>query len=141
MSDSASEQLSLDAARRIALAAQGFAGPRPSGPADACVVLRVIDRVGVLQLDSTNVLCRSHYLPVLGDRLVARVDLKADRPSSALLVRSADAEPGAGREVADELGAELRMLATWLELDRVLVAGPGNLGQALAQVRAVATGP
>lgn len=41
------------------------------------------------------------------------------------------AEPRAGRQVAGELGAELRLLATWLELDRVLVAGPGNLGPAL----------
>jgi uncharacterized protein YcaQ len=83
-----------------------------------------------------------YVLPfLLGDTLVARVDLKADRPNSALLVRSAHAEQGAGREVAGELGEELRQLAAWLELDRVMVAGPGNLGPALAQVRAVATGP
>ncbi|MBV8393844.1 MAG: YcaQ family DNA glycosylase [Alphaproteobacteria bacterium] len=64
MTGARSRKLSAAAARRIALAAQGFGAPRPDGQTNLGHVRRAIDRVGLLQIDSVNVLTRAHYLPL-----------------------------------------------------------------------------
>jgi uncharacterized protein YcaQ len=77
-----------------------------------------------------------YVLPfLLGDELVGRVDLKADRANRALLVQNSWTEPGVyEREVAAELMEELRLMASWLELDRIVVTGRGDLGPTLQQL-------
>ena len=79
-----------------------------------------------------------YVLPfLLGDRLVARVDLKADRQAGLLRIPAAWVEPPpagpAGRghpspgEVAEALAAELHRLAGWLELAGVAAPERGDL--------------
>ncbi|MDY7102289.1 MAG: crosslink repair DNA glycosylase YcaQ family protein [Actinomycetota bacterium] len=77
-----------------------------------------------------------YVLPfLLGEDLVGRVDLKADRSAGSLLVQAAWAEPGVDHhEVAGELLEELRLMADWLELDEVVVTGRGDLAPTLARL-------
>jgi uncharacterized protein YcaQ len=79
-----------------------------------------------------------YVLPfLLGDRLVARVDLKSDRKAGVLRVQGAFAEDGVDvPEVATELAAELRLVADWLELDGVAVGERGDLVRPLAALAA-----
>ncbi|MGW4119217.1 winged helix-turn-helix domain-containing protein [Nocardia sp. NPDC004711] len=64
MPTSSSGSLSLAAARRTALAAQGFASAPPSGTPTRRTVLKVLDSTRLLQLDSVSAVVRAHYAPV-----------------------------------------------------------------------------
>ncbi len=57
------DNLTAGEARRIALAAQGFATPRPQAPVTQRQLVKLIERLGVVQIDSVNVVSRTHYLP------------------------------------------------------------------------------
>lgn len=79
--------LSAKAARRIALTAQGFAQSRRHAAPGRSQFGKVIDRLGVVQIDSVNVLTRTHYLPAfsrLGDYPQAVLEAEAWGKSRSL---------------------------------------------------------
>jgi uncharacterized protein YcaQ len=138
------ERLSAPQARRIALAAQGFADPRPDGSLNGRAVRRLFDRVGVVQIDSVNVLQRAHYLPLFS---------RAGAYDTALLDRAAHYAP---RRLFEYWGHEASLIPValqpalrwrmeraaddaWGGMRRIQRERPDLVAQVLEEVRA--TGP
>ncbi len=69
-----------------------------------------------------------------GDAITARVDLKADREASRLLVQNAHRESCADSTTTEKLSAELQSLASWLQLDGIVVQQSNAFEKALAAV-------
>jgi uncharacterized protein len=74
-----------------------------------------------------------YVLPfLLGEDLVARVDLKSDRQAGVLRVQAAHLEPGHDADqVVDELAQELALTVEWLGLDGIEVVLRGDLAAPL----------
>jgi uncharacterized protein len=73
-----------------------------------------------------------YVLPfLLGDRLVARVDLKSDRRKDRLQVIAVHAETDTPPDAAGALLGELRLLADWLGLARIAMGRRGNFANKL----------
>ena len=77
MKNKTSLEIDAVSAKRIAIAAQGFHRPRPMGKVDIRHFRRVFGDVGLVQLDSVQAICRSHYL-VFFSRLGKYDQLKLD---------------------------------------------------------------
>jgi hypothetical protein len=152
--------LSAAEARRIVLAAQGFADPAPRGVPDVRALRRVFGRVGLVQIDSVNVLVRSHYLPLfsrLGAYPAAVLDRAAYGPRRELFeywgheasLLPVTTQPllrwRMERAASDAWGRMRRIQAEkpcFVDEVRALVAERGPVGAGdIAEPRAVRAGP
>jgi len=138
-------ELSLAAARRVALAAQGFTDARPTGTPDRRHLRRVLSRVGLLQIDSVNVVVRSHYLPVfsrLGPYPVTLLDRAAyaDRELFEYWGHEASLLPVALHPALRwRMARAAEQYATWGRPARLAQERPDYIAAVLAEV--VARGP
>ncbi len=148
------EEVKVDGVRREMFALPGI--KVPDVPSDVCAIVSPFDPVawfrGRLEwlfdfeyrIEIYTPVKKRKYgyyvLPfILGNRFVARVDLKADRQRSVLRVPGAFLEDGCDEEeVACRLASELRLMADWLGLDRIVIGRRGKFtGPLRAAVKAL----
>ncbi|MGG5260793.1 winged helix-turn-helix domain-containing protein [Phycicoccus avicenniae] len=140
MAEPAPLRLTRPAARRIALAAQGFARPRPPVPGTRDLQ-RVLDAVGIVQIDSVNVVVRSQYLPFfsrLGPYDRALLDRARDRAPRRVVeywAHEASLVPPSTWPLLDFRMRRARSDA-WGGMQRVAREHPGLVAMVLAEVAA-----
>lgn len=93
--------LPLDQARRIAVAAQGLHRARTDGPRTMRHVQGVIDRLGLFQIDSVNVLARAHLLPLFARLGPYDTDLLDRATGSGRYARSTGGGVAADRRLVE----------------------------------------
>lgn len=127
-----------DAARPRRIEGDALVAPFDSLVFDRARLLQVFGthyRIGLYTPRAERVHGYYVYLFLSGDRIAARVDLKADRRASALLVQSSWLEEDAPEaETAARLAAELGRMAEWLQLADVVVSDHGTLAASLRSV-------
>lgn len=134
-------QISAAQARRTALAAQGFGRPVPPGGVTARQLLRVVDDVAVVQIDSVNVLTRSHYLPFysrLGPYDRARLDALRDQAPRRLVEYWVHEASLIAPDLWPLLGFRMRraLQDSWGGMQRVVHDNPELVAAVAAEVQA-----
>ncbi|BBH64283.1 hypothetical protein ACTI_09680 [Actinoplanes sp. OR16] len=135
------DSLTVAQARRITLAAQGFADPRPNAKTDMRHLRRVLSRLHLIQMDSVNVLQRAHFMPLYS---------RLGPYPPALLERAAYRRP---RELFEFWGHEASLIRTdlqpyfrwrmaragefaWGNMRRIVAEQPDLVAWVLDEVRA-----
>ncbi|MFG2036885.1 winged helix-turn-helix domain-containing protein [Dactylosporangium sp. NPDC048998] len=133
------EYLTLTQARRVALAAQGFADRAPAGEPERRHVRRVLERTGLLQIDSVNIVQRAHYLPAysrLGPYDPALLDRLAYRRPRELFEYWAHEASLVPVRLHPMLRWRMRSGAAWGRVVRIAREQPDLVRWVLEEIRA-----
>src|ERR1700722_1971131 len=138
------QRITARAARRIALASQGFGRRRPAGAAEpsAKQIMALIERLGLLQLDSVNVFLRAHYMPVFSrlgpydravlDRLAGHTSGRLNRQLVEYWAHEASL---VGFETHVLLRWRMEELGHWGSIERIASEQPQLVADTLELVR------
>ena len=132
-------RLSISQARRIALAAQGFADPAPAGAVDRRHLRRVMGRLKLLQLDSVPVVVRTQYLPPFSrlgcyDRALLDRIAYADDEWFEAWAHEASLMPVGDEPLLRWQKRRAEQGDTWRNLAELARSEPGYVDEVLAQV-------